>query len=207
MRLAVSMLLAALLFAATAMAGQNPYCKVFVDFADNDCTKDYADVQSSIYPDPGTLVTAYLVLGDVAGQCEPSPVAGITTISLAVDLEPDAMSSFTGYQSLLPGGLTIGDWTTGITLSATECVPGPLVYFASVTMLYSGTPGEVRITDDPQFPRLVVACDDPIPSEDHYCVANYGGVGMEPTDPEPSCFLNTPVEAESWGTIKALYRR
>jgi hypothetical protein len=64
-------------------------------------------------------------------------------------------------------------------------------------------PGDILILDHPDFPRWVVDCNDQV---DSYCVFINGGVCKDPVDGEEGCDGVVPVEASSWGGIKALYR-
>ncbi len=179
------------------VAGMNPDCKIFVTF--DGAATDYADVETGRRDDP----TPYVALTGYLGMCD---YASWTTISLMAS-EGVGMSVLTTYASLLPGGLTIGAWDTGITLASTDAiepaVEGPFYFFASVTLIPTGTPGEVTILDHPVYPREVV---DSVGDTDEYCLWQNGGLFMDPTPIDVSCFANTPVELETWGSIKALYR-
>jgi len=127
--------------------------------------------------------------------------AGFTTVSFAVAIDA-GVSAPAAWTSLLPGGLAIGDYATGITLSSTDCMTGEYVCLCSGSLFYLGVPGMVSIIDHPDYPRWVVDCNDGV---DFYCLEMNGGVLMDPVATGEDCSVS-PVETETWGGIKALYR-
>ncbi|MCD4690864.1 hypothetical protein K8S17_05325 [bacterium] len=193
----VTLAIVAALAVSAVAAGMNPDCKIFVTF--DGAATDYAGVEAGRRSDP----TAYVPVTGYIGMCD---FESWTTISLKT-AETAGMSVMTTYASLLPGGLVIGDWATGITLASTgpitAAVDGPFYFFASVTLIPTGTAGEVTILDHDEYPRMVV---DFVGDTDVYCLWQNGGISMDPTPVEVECFGDTPVEFETWGSIKALYR-
>ncbi len=186
------------MLAGSSLAGLNPDCKIFVTF--DGMAADYAAVEAGARTDPAayTAGTAYIGLCDYNSW---------TTISLKVEIDA-GVSSPPAFTSHLPGGLAIGDWTTGgITLSSTEPISyddeGPFFMFGSASLFYLGVAGEFKIVDHDDYPRWVVDTGDTV---DFYCTWQNGGVLMDPTPVEVSCFADVPVEVETWGSIKALYR-
>ncbi len=185
------------MLAGSSLAGLNPDCKVFVTF--DGAATDYLGIETGrrADPTPYTLVTGYL------GMCD---YASWTTLSF-MTAEGAGMSVSTSYASLLPGGLTIGGFNTGITMASTRAITaagdGPFFFFASVSLVATGTAGEVTILDHPTWPREVV---DSVGNTDSYCLWQNGALFMDPTPVDAECFGNTPVEIETWGSIKALYR-
>ncbi|MFH1688794.1 MAG: hypothetical protein ABIE42_00980 [Candidatus Eisenbacteria bacterium] len=192
---AVAMALLVLLFAGAGAAYANPIVGewMYVDF-------DPPDFVHSVYPDPYSTVDAYIML-DLTMSGEP----GFTAVSFRLSISPDTAID-PSFTSLLTGGPVVGTWDTGLTLGATECVttfPAPVGRF---TFTYGGIPGDVAIVDHPDFPRWVVDCNVEEGQVFYYCVYSFGGVGKE-TDVGPSgdCGGN-PVENETWGSIKSMYK-
>ncbi len=184
------MLLTALILAVAipAFAGGNPYITAYVSF-------DGGVEVPRVDPQPYEAGTVYICLKDVDG--------GFTTVSLATELDA-GVSAPASWASLLPGGLAIGDWTTGITLSSTDCMVGDFVCIAEGSLFYLGAPGEVRIVDHPDYPRWVVDCNDEV---DLYCLGNNGGILVDAVETGEECGEPvSPVEESTWGGIKALYR-
>jgi len=128
---------------------------------------------------------------------------GLTTCSFALSVTP-GLTSPPAFESLLPGGLAIGDWQTGITLASTECVGigGGFVNVGVLHMIYLGGSGDIMLLDHPDYPRWVVDCQQP-GQVSYYCVLSHGGVD-KPSLPG-DCGV-TPVKPKSWGAIKSMYR-
>ncbi len=188
--LRTAMAVVLLLSLGAAVAAGNPvgFDAMYIDF-------DPGNYQPQAYPDAYTSVDAYVML-EMFGSG-----VGFTTISFQLDVTPGT-SSPPSYESLLPGGLSIGNWEEGITLSSTECIdlgqhPYPI---AVVHLFYLGAPGDIIIGDHPDYPRWVVDCDDQVHI---YCVLWHGGVGKFADDGDCE---GQPVEERSWSAIKALYR-
>ena len=184
------MLLAVLVLAIAipAFAGGNPYITAYVTF---DGGAEVPRVDPAAYTSGDVFI------------CLKQIDAGFTTVSFAVTVD-EGVSAPASWSSLLPGGLAIGDWGTGITLSSTECMMGEYVCIASGALFYLGGPGTVSIIDHPDYPRWVVDCNDEV---DFYCLANNGGVLMDAPPTGEDCGEPvSPVEESTWGGIKALYR-
>ncbi len=77
------------------------------------------------------------------------------------------------------------------------------VLVAVVTIFYLGGAGCLEIRDHMEYPRWVVDCSEP-GEVDQYCVLAHGSIGGYPC-PVGDC-QPVPVEGETWGTIKSLYR-
>jgi hypothetical protein len=176
---------------------------VFVDFSGSAMILE--GVYPSIFPPSNFPVTAYLGVGDL-NQLIGS--WGLTSISFAIEMT-EGMSAQTTYTNLLPGDLAIGSWETGITLTATECAQPEygILYFARISLFYTGTSGDIWIVDHPDYARWVLDCDDP-PEVHSYCIYSHGGVGRTGPGGEPWCdpYIPMPVKETSWGAIKAMYR-
>ena len=188
MRSAMVVLLVRVIGAGSALANPVAFDAMYVDF-------DPGSYIDSINPAPYTEVDAYIMLEMHASGVD------FSTVSFKVNVTPGT-SSVTSYESLLPGGVTDGDWEEGITLWSTECMevwdhPVPL---AVVHLLYTGTPGNIIIGDHPDYPRWVIGCDD---SVHIYCVLWHGGIAQNSL---PGDCEGQPVETASWTVIKSLYR-
>lgn len=194
MRYVLLVALIAALVATSAIAAENPGCKIFVDFSGTMVDNQF--LVSRIDTTPG-FFDVWFGITDLTTV----PGDGFTTISVAINADPDDLGI--SYENLLPGNLAIGAWSTGITLSSTDCLPGPLVYFAKAQVFYFGGAYDLVFSDHPDFPRWVVDCHDGV---DFYCVWSHGGIGKDALPGDEGCDANTPVEPTSWGHIKALYR-
>jgi hypothetical protein len=106
-----------------------------------------------------------------------------------------ASQSFTNLLDLMAG-----DPFTGMSLASTTCRPGPIVVVGYLELFPTAVgPCCVNILDDPDFPRWVVDCTLPNGEVDYYVFLSNGSInGADCPD--------TPVEASTWGSIKALYR-
>ena len=185
-----SAVLALLVSVGSATAGQNPQIFAYVDF-------DPPNGVHRVDPQMYDYVAAYFMLNCVQG--------GFYNISLALYVTPE-MSLHTSYENALPSPHSIGDFEEGITLSSFDCVQESPVAFAIAHIIYSGTPGDAMILDDPRWPRWVVDCSEPFGQVDYYCLLSHGGVGKEPVPTGEACGCPTPVQDGSWGSIKALFR-
>jgi hypothetical protein len=177
------------LLATTALAGDNPNCKVFVDF-------DPPHKVHRIDPVPYTTVDAYF---GVTG------VSRFVGLSVRVAVDHGALLTV-AYNAFCPGGIPIiiDDPEEGMVFSCPDCIDGPEYYFLIMNFLYVGGDGDIIIADHPLYPREVYDCQSP-PGVDYYCVWRHGGVWKAPEPGDPDC-EPTAVENESWGTLKALYR-
>jgi hypothetical protein len=188
MRSAIAVLVVVLLGAGPVLA--NP-----VAFDAMSITFDPGNYMSRLDPAPYSQIQAYVMLEMFASY------TGFTTVSFKINVTPGT-SAPPSFQSLLPGGLSIGLWEEGITLSSTECItpdmhPYPI---AAMQMFYLGVPGDIIIGDHPDYPRWVVDCDDNVHI---YCVLMNGGIGKDAVFGDCE---GQPVEASSWSAIKSLYR-
>ena len=187
--------------------GLNPHVRAYIDFS----PPDYVH---SVTPEPYSVVDAYLVL-DCFGRSERDDV-GMTVICLTLDITPGTSLS-TSFANLLPGGISIGEWETGISLAGGECaspdgsVPenNGVVLVGKISIVYSGIPGDIVVADHPIFPRWLVGCISG--DENRFRVLSNGGIGQPPSVPgDPGaedCFeSSSTIENSSWGAIKAMFR-
>lgn len=191
----------ALVLLVAGTAGANPIIGewMYIDF---DPPNFVHRVDPAIY----TAVDAYVML-DLTASAE----TGFSSVSFTLAVTP-GMSSPPSFTNLLPGDLAIGNWETGITLASTECITVDAgrefidpVIFATLDLFYLGSPGEVLWVDHPEYARWILDCEDPEAEIDFFCVWTNGGVNQDPAPGDVDCEANTPVEASSWGAIKALY--
>lgn len=189
MRICSTVLLLLVSF-ATASAVANPNVFVYVDF-------DPPNMVHRVDPEPYDVVEAYLMI-----DCVPD---GFLAICFAVDVTPESSFS-TSFGNLMPNpGAIAGDYESGIVIGSLSCVHECPIPFTVARIVYTGTPGDVVVTDHPEWPRWVVDCNDPLGS-DPYCLLSNGGIGKDPIPTGEMCGCPTPVEDESWGTIKAMFR-
>ena len=173
-----------MLVATTAFAGGNPNVKAYVSF------DEFGRIHDAL-PAPYTTINAYICFGDLD--------MGLTSASFAVnDVAVDCPGVFAppSFTNLLD--LAIGDYLGGITVSATECKPGPDVAVGYVSLFYIGGECCVQILPHPDYPGWVTDCNSPA-EVDFYTYIADGSVGGA------LCMVN-PVEDSSWGGIKAMYR-
>ena len=174
--------------ATTAFAGDNPFAAVYLTF-------DSAGEVFRFDPTPFQPADLFLCMKNVEN--------GFISTTLAI-VEDAGVTTGIGWASLLPGGLTLGPWDVGVTITSSSCVAGEVVVVASGNAYYMGNPGQIVIIDHPDYPRWVVDCQDAI---DYYCHASNVGVLMDPVPTGEDCPPPTsPVEDATWGGIKALYR-
>jgi hypothetical protein len=188
---------AVLMLAVAAFAGQNPNIYAYVSF---DPAGDEA--QSAVTPTAYTTVSAYVCLGCIEG--------GVTVVSFGLN---NALAEYPGvfatqqFTNLMPGGLAIGDpFVGGVTIASTECLVTDPVIVGYGSYFYLGGNGCIKIVDHGTYPRWVVDCQQP-GVQDYYCLKGHGTVGAAVcTDGLETCDCDSPVEAETWGGIKALYK-
>lgn len=152
-------------------------------------------IENLIVPDLYNAFDAYVTVDQMTN--------GLTTCSFAMSVTP-GMSDPPVFENLLPGGLSVGDWETGITVASTECVGfgGGPVNVGVLHLLYLGVPGDIMLIDHPDYPRWVEDCESP-GMVSYYCVLSHGGVGKDPIAGD--CVVS-PVESRSWSGIKAMFR-
>ncbi len=213
----IALALAALCVPAFAQEGLNPGIKIFIHLTDDVAAPatDNATVVNEFSPAAFTTIRAYVGLTGFS--------TGMTVISFRLN---DAMVDCPGviatqaFVNLLPGGLAIGNafgdpgnpgsGTDGVTIAATECMPGPfdILFVGYATYYYLGGECQIEILDHgyTEYARWVVDCQEP-GVVNLYCVWLNGGIGgATPPAGDVGCDANTPVEDSSWGNIKALYR-
>lgn len=188
--IAVSVLV--LLFVGAGTAFANPIMGdwLYIDFDPPNFARD-------VYPALFEVVDAYVMFSQPDFLWD-----GLTSVSFALNVTP-GMADLPSFTPLLPGGLAIGSWDTGITVASTECVATDVpITIGRLSFPYQGIPGYVAIVDHPDFPRWVVNCDDP-GQVFEYCVYWNGGVGRPGVSGD--CGVS-PVRDVTWGAVKSLYR-
>lgn len=182
-----------LAMAVTAFAGGNPNVKAYISF---DQTGAGLPIHSYTMA-PYTPFDAYVCLTDVG--------MGVTTVSFYVtDLDTDFPGLFLvapSFTNLLPGDLAIGNIYTGITIAATSCQTQDPVIVCKLSYVPTAA-GDMCLNILPhlQWPRWVTDCTEPNALVDFYTVLENGSIGTI------ICPPSTPVEDETWGGIKAMYR-
>jgi hypothetical protein len=168
----------ALVFAVSALAGQNPNIRIYLDAQPPDKVHE-------IHPDINATFDVYVCL-DCFGD-------GGGTRGTAFLLQ----RTFGGYklsQTSLMGGLDFGDAETdpGWTIAAgADCVypdADGIACIAVITYLYLGVPGTLDILPhglvEPGTGREVLDCDF---ASDFYCIYANLGVSVPPNPGEPDC--------------------
>ena len=189
-----TILVAVLLLAQVAVAGQNPDVRIHLDF-------DPPHGVDRIDPQPGDLFRVYIVV-DCFG-------AGGGFYATAVAFDRTFGGTLVDQTNLL-GPLDLGNvedphigWVHG---SLTCVYPGAdgLLVTGYVTYSYDGPSGWIRILRTEIDQGAVADCNNVL---DYFCIAGNAGVGMDAPPGERGCVCGaTPVEHGSWGAIKALYR-
>jgi len=190
MRTFVTLLMIAAI-AVPAFAGGNPDVKGYIDF-------DPPNRVHSYMPSQYETFNAYICFGDLD-----MGLAGVSFMINDVLVDCPGVFSPPSFTNILPGDLAIGNYLTGITLASTECMTGTDVCVGYVTLFYLGGECCIELLDHPDYPRWVLDCNDPA-EVDFYCVLSHGSVGGG-VCPDGDCEIN-PVEDNTWGGIKALYR-
>jgi len=187
-RIAIAVVLVA---SCASMSAANPILTdwLYVDF-------EPPGYVHSVYPAPLTDVDAYIVL-----NLEMSALPEFRSVSFRLEVTP-GMSDPPIFTNLLPGGTMVGDWETGLTLTAADCIESFPVAVGKLTLHYLGSPGDVLIRDHPDHPREILDCSDPGMAL-VYCVWSHGGVGKEAVAGD--CAGNA-VQNATWSAMKALYR-
>ena len=186
--------------AVPAFAGQNPEVYAYIT-SDADGSEASATVPAAY-----SAISVYFCLGNIStleGE-------GMTVVSFLL-ADPTAgcvgVMGSKGFTPMLPGGLAIGDaFVGGITVSSTECMPGPNVVVGSIDGFYLGGACCFEILYHPDYPGWVVDCA-PIGQVDYYCVKFHGSIGGAVCpDGDPDCPPESPVGDSTWGSIKAMYQ-
>ena len=173
-----------------ALAGGNPGVTAYFDF-------DPPNKVHAYQPAPYETFDAYICFGAID--------MGLTSASFYVTDPTTACPGVfapPSFTNILPGDLAIGNIFTGITLSSTGCEAGPDVCVGYLTLFYLGGECCLEILDHPDYPRWVTDCNDPA-QVDEYCILSHGSIGGAGC-PDGDC--GSPVEDNTWGGIKALYR-
>lgn len=199
----IAIAIAAFCVPAFAQDGGNPGAKVFVTFTTP--TPDNASVVSRVDPTLYTAFTAYLGVTDLG--------MGMTSVSFMMSVTPPEVSSPPAFTNLLPGDLAIGSWDTGITLASTQCMNADVsrawidpVIFGKLDLFYLGGTGDVMFLDHPESPRWITDCHEPYVEINYFCVWTHGGIAKDAEPGDAECDADTPVETQTWGAIKSLYR-
>jgi hypothetical protein len=190
MRLA---LVAALLIAVAvpAMAGGNEGAWGYISF-------DPVTPVHEIDPAPYTQVNAYICFSNLTmGFTSASfMVTDVATVYPGLFAPPSFVNTISE--------VAVGNVFTGITVAATECQPPPFVCVGYVSLFYlGGGPACIELLDHPDYPRWVTDCTLPDALVDTFCIHGHGSIGGA-VCPDIEC--DSPVEAETWGSIKSLYR-
>jgi hypothetical protein len=186
MRTAIAFLVLCVLGTGTVLANPIVGEQLYIDF-------DPPNLQYETYPAPFSTVDAYVVVDLTQG------VPGFTEVSFALATTP-GMASGHVFTNLVPGAVVVGDWFSGVTISA-DCITDLITPVARLSFVYEGTPGVVSIEDHPTSTRLLYDCEVP-PYVYVFCHRYHGGVGQPAVLGD--CGGN-PVENVSWGAIKGLY--
>ena len=173
--------------AVPAFAGGNPDVVGYIDF-------DPPNRVHSAMPEAYTTVLAYICIGDLD-----MGMTGVAFMINDTDVDCPDVFAITSFTNLLPGDLAIGHYLTGISLASTECVTGPDVSVAYMEFFYIGGACCIELQDHPEMPGWVTDCNDPA-QVDYYELIAHGSIGGA------TCPEITPVEAATWGSIKALYK-
>jgi len=191
--------------AETTTGGAQPFLQVQYNPPDDDNSDaqmwvsfDWGcNLECVVWPDPGELIQSNVVL-DNAG-------VGMSSIAFRLSLT-SGMSTAPVFENLLPGGLSVGEWDTGIVLYTEQCVADMPIPVARLSFTYTGSPGDILIQDHPEFPRWVVDCSE-TGEVDYYCVESHGGVGREPEPGDcPETIVDPIDQPVSWGMLKRLFK-
>ena len=185
--------LALVALCAPAFAGGNPDIRCYISF-------DQSGAGAPVYD---YAMTQYE--GFKAYVCFTGIEQGITTVSFRLNNPmvdyPGlfASQSFTNLMDII-----VGDPYTGMSLASSTCRSDAIEVVGYLDLFPTAVgPAAVEILDDPDFPRSVVDCTTPNGELDAYCVFQNGSIdGGVPISGD--CW--DPVEASTWGGIKALYR-
>jgi hypothetical protein len=171
---AVVLLVLILTVSVPAFAGTNPGVAAYISFDQSGSGAMVHDFE----PTANEPFRAYVCFTNLQG--------GLIEVNFALT---DVLSEYPGafesaeFVSLLPGGLSIGDWRTGISLASTQCMIGPIVVAGYLRLVpLADATGCVEIREHPDFPRSVFDCSNGV---DAYTLLANGAVGemcCEPGD-------------------------
>ena len=187
--------LVVLLVAAPAMAGQNPNARVFMSFAP-DCPDPY--VHTMAFGAAG-IYDSYVMV-DCFGEG-----GGIRTLAFSMTTSGlmAFASDYTVFDATAQG--TGGPDTDGWLVGASVCVyPNEcgVVTVVKQPFFMSGT-GTMALGGSLVDGKMIVDCNF---AADVFCVLSNGAIGDTPPAGDLDCICDVPVEEQSWGSIKALYR-
>jgi len=189
---AVAIAVLVFLFVGAGTAFANPIVGdwLYIDF-------DPPNYVHEVYPELFEVVDAYVMFSTPDFLWN-----GLTAVSFTLEVT-NGMADAQSFTPLLPGGVAVGQWYTGVTVTSTDCVPTEFpVMIGRLSFVYNGLPGYIAIGDHPDFPRWIIDCSEPGEMFE-YCVHRHGGVHN--LGVVGDCGAN-PVEDATWGTIKSLYR-
>ncbi len=178
---------------APAFAGGNPDVRCYVSF----------DQSGAGAPVHEYTMTQYV--GFDAYFCFTGLDMGLTVVTFRINnpmTEYPGLFASQSFTSLLP--VMVGDPFLGMSLAATECQTDEIVLVGFLNLFPTAVgPACVEILEDPDFPLWVVDCTQPNGLVDFYCVLQNGAIdGADCLGGD----CPDPVEASTWGGIKALYR-
>ena len=181
--------------ASVVSAGGNPDVRIYIDFD----PPNY--VHELPAPTPYTTIHAYVCLDQLD--------EGVTMLSFRMD---DLMEACPGVFAALSFDRLFGSTTIplgppwqpgGTTLVSDACRNEDVVPAGVINLFYLGGSCCIQILDHSDYPRWVVDCGYPL-DFDQYCVLAHGSIGGAPS-PDGDCD-GVPVQDDTWGTIKSLYR-
>ncbi|MFH1502164.1 MAG: hypothetical protein ABIG03_03870 [Candidatus Eisenbacteria bacterium] len=199
MRVLALTILAALLATSAFAVGTNPNVRMYYDF-------DPPNQTFRADPAPNSIVNGYLIV-DCFGDG-----GGVTGVSLVLDFQCGGFTAGAADVTIFhPSAQTViggpDNLVVGWVVAAPVCVfpdTDGIVTIAMVPWFYNGTPGDVVLLASPIDGKAVVDCNNDL---DFFCVFSNAGVGQDPvTAGDANCDCDTPVEENTWGAIKALYR-
>ena len=173
-----AIVLALMVFAACAQAGDNPYVNIFIEFSNG---LNYID------PAPWTPFTATVYLENFG------PGGGTMGLELMISR---SFGGITAAATSLLDGAEIGDPDSGWSITGSCELPGGggRVAVAEITYFYDGiTPGTLTIADHPMGSRTVLDCSS---GTDQWCVrvtpSGHAAVGLGAVPPPGDCMLPPP---------------
>jgi hypothetical protein len=183
-----------LALAVSAFAGGNPDVQIYISFDQSGA----GGLVHDTVMEPMVGFNAYVCITELD--------QGLTGVSFALT---DVLTDYPGlfmvasFTNLLD--VPVGDIFTGISLASSTCRTEEVVVVGYL-FLFPSAAGDLclEIKDHPDFPRWVVDCTLPDAELDFYCVLSHGTIGGGQC-PEGDC-PDTPIEEDTWGGIKALYR-
>jgi len=180
---------------SVAHSGGNPDVRMYIDF-------DPPNYVQEITPELYTGFSAYVCV-DQLGE-------GMTSIAFRLSDITEVVPPVTvppSFNLILPWPRPITCipwWPPGAALGG-QCagVGEEVVVIGEVLMFYLGGSGCLEVLYHDEYPGWVGDCSDPW-GIDEYCVLTSGSIGGAPC-PEGDC-PSVPIEHDTWGTIKSLYR-